>query len=408
MARLIAVSIDCRNNEIRQTFVEMISRRQHYLIAKGQGTGAVDMLLLELDEYRPQHTFDRVRQLLGTAPDLEIFLTASRMDPQLLLEAFRVGVKEFLPQPLTRQDVEPALERFETRFAGKVSGLELRAGKVIAVIGVRGGVGASTVATNLAVSVQQARRHEPVALVDLDIHGGDLGLFLDVPVSQGLTHLTKDISRLDETILRSTLVQHPSGLQFLASGCDAYDDFMFEPGSMMRVTSLLRSIHRHVFIDCGHVLNPSVKEVLDGADQVILVTTLSLPVIRRTKRLLEILSAAHYPTTKIALVVNRYEKDQKDLVAEIEGLLGMHMAGLIPNDYESASEAINHGKPLTVMASKTSIAQWYQGGVGQLIGEQAKDASASSKEEGKGLSFLGRCFSSIGVEARRKSSVVGR
>ena len=156
------------------------------------------------------------------------------------------------------------------------------------------------------------------------------------------------------------------------------------------------------------MLNPSVKEVLDGADQVILVTTLSLPVIRRTKRLLEILSAAHYPASKIALVVNRYEKDQKDLVAETEGLLGMPMAGLIPNDYASASEAINHGKPLTVMASKTPIAQWYLRGVGQLIGEQAEGASASSKGEVKGLSFLGRCFSSIGMEAGRKSSIVGR
>lgn len=324
----------------------------------------------------------------------------------MLLEAFRIGVKEFLPQPLTPQDVEQALVRFEERFAGKVSGSEMQAGKVIAVLGVRGGVGASTVATNLAVSVQQAQPHESVALIDLDIHGGDLGLFLDLPVSQGLTHLTKDISRLDETILRSTLVRHPSGVQFLASGCEANDDFVFASGNMMRVVSLLRSIHKHVFIDCGHVLNPSVREVLDGVDQVILVTTLSLPVIRRTKRLLEILLAADYPSTKIALVVNRYEKDQKDLVAETETLLGTQMAGLIPNDYESANEAINHGKPLTVMASRTPIAQWYLQGVGQLIGEQPEGAISSSKAQAKGLSFLGRCFSSIGMEVGRKPSVV--
>jgi len=406
MARLIAVSIDCRNEEIRRTFEELVSRRLHYLIAKGQGTGAVDMLLLELDDFRPQHTFDRVRQLLSTAPDLEIFLTASRMEPQLLLEAFRVGVKEFLSQPLTRQEVEPALARFEERFAGKTSDLEVQAGKVIAVLGVRGGVGASTVATNLAISVQQAKPQDPVALIDLDIHGGDLGLFLDMPASQGLTHLTKDISRLDETILRSTMVRHPSGLRFLATGCDAYDDFTFEAGSMMRMTSLLRSIHRHVFIDCGHVLNPSVKEVLDSADQVILVTMLSLPVIRRTKRLLEILFTAHYPSTKLALVVNRYEKDQKDLVAETEALLGMHIAGLIPNDYESASEAINHGKPLTVMASRTPIAQWYLRGVQQLIGDQDEGTVATSKGQAKGLSFLGRCFSSMGMEVGRKPSAV--
>jgi pilus assembly protein CpaE len=405
MARLIAVSIDCRNEEVRRTFEDIASRRLHYLIAKGQGTGAVDMLLLELDEFRPQHTFDRVRQLLSTAPDLEIFLTASRMDPQLLLEAFRVGVKEFLPQPLTRQDVEPALARFEERFACKASGLEMHAGKVIAVIGVRGGVGTSTVATNLAVSVQQAGRQESVALVDLDIHGGELSLFLDLPASQGLTHLTKDISRLDETILRSTLVRHSSGLQFLASGCEAYDDFKLAPGSMLRVLALLRSIHRHVFIDCGHILESSVREVLDSADQIIVVTTLALPAIRKTKRLLDVLLAAHDPAGKITLVVNRYEKDQKDLVEETETLLNLPIAGLIPNDYGSASEAMHHGKPLTIMASKTSIGQWYLREVGKLIGEQVEGA-ASSKGQVKSLSFLGRCFSSLGMEVGRKPSAV--
>ncbi|HSB46185.1 MAG TPA: hypothetical protein VLD60_14315, partial [Nitrospira sp.] len=64
MARLIAVSIDCRNKETQQTFEEIVSRRRDYLITKGQGTGAVDMLLLELDEFRPQKTFDHVRELL--------------------------------------------------------------------------------------------------------------------------------------------------------------------------------------------------------------------------------------------------------------------------------------------------------------------------------------------------------
>ena len=64
MARLIAVSIDCRNEAARQTFEEIVSSRRGYLVTKGQGTGAVDMLLLELDEVRPQQTFAHVRELL--------------------------------------------------------------------------------------------------------------------------------------------------------------------------------------------------------------------------------------------------------------------------------------------------------------------------------------------------------
>ena len=121
MARLIAVSIDCRNEAARQTFEEIVSRRRDYLVTKGQGTGAADMLLLELDESRPQQTFAHIRELLSASHNLEVFLTASRTDPQILLEAFRFGVKEFLPQPLTRQDVEPALARFEERFSGRAT-----------------------------------------------------------------------------------------------------------------------------------------------------------------------------------------------------------------------------------------------------------------------------------------------
>ena len=275
------------------------------------------------------------------------------------LEAFRLGVKEFLPQPLTRQEVEPALARFEERFNGRTSGAEMQSGRVVSVIGARGGVGTSTVATNLATSMQQGRQSESVALVDLDLHGGDLGLFLDLHASQGLKHLSKDISRLDETIVRSSLVKHSSGLHLLASGYEGFEEVEPTTGSTMRVIGLLRSMHRHVFVDCGHVLDPAVKEALDCSDQVIVVTTLSLPAIRRTKRLLEALAAAQYPTDKVMVVVNRYTNDQKDLLSETEGMLAVRMAGLIPNDYGTASEAIDHGKPLTIMAARTSIGQWY-------------------------------------------------
>src|SRR6185295_17293582 len=407
MARLIAVSIDCRNEAARQIFEEIFSQRRDYLVTKGQGTGAVDMLLLELDEVRPQQTFAHIRDLLNASPDLEVFLTASRTDPQVLLEAFRLGVKEFLPQPLTRQEVEPALARFEERFNGRVSGAEMQSGRVVSVIGARGGVGASTVVTNLATSVQQASQRESVVLMDLDMHGGDLGLFLDLHPSQGLKHLSKDISRLDETIVRGSLAQHSSGLHLLASGYEEFDEVEPTTGSTMRVIGLLRSMHRNVFIDCGHVLEPAVKEALDCSDQIIVVTTLSLPTIRRTKRLLAVLGAAHYPVGKVLVVVNRYTNDQKDLSSETEDMLDIRVAGLIPNDYGTASDALDHGKPLTIIASRTTLGQWYLRGTDQLIGEKpAVNGTIPGKEQNKKASFLGRYLPSFRLETKGKPSVV--
>src|SRR5262245_16453827 len=144
----------------------------------------------------------------------------------------------------------------------------------------------------------------------------------------------------------------------------------------MRFIGFLRSMHRHVFVDCGHVLEHAVKEALDCSDQIIVVTTLSLPTIRRTKRLLETFGAAHYPAGKVRVVVNRYVNDQKELLKETEGMLGLQMAGLIPNDYGTASEAIDRGKPLTITAARTTIGQWFSKGTDQLIREtSAKSAT---------------------------------
>jgi pilus assembly protein CpaE len=407
MAQLIAVSIDCRNEAARQTFEEVISRRRDYLITKGQGTGAADMLFLELDESRPQQTFGHIRELLSTSPNLEVFLTASRTDPQMLLEGFRVGVKEFLPQPLTRQDVEPALARFEERFKGRTADVENQSGRVFCVIGARGGVGTSTVATNLATTVQQARQRESVALVDLDMHGGDLGLLLDLRPSQGIKHLSRDISRLDETIIRSTLMKHSSGLQLLASGYEGIHEMGPTIGSTMRIIGLMRSMHRELFVDCGHVLEPAVKEALDCSDQIILVTTLSLPTIRRTKRLLESFIAEHYSPGKVSVVVNRYVSNQKELLKETEDMLGVRIAGLIPNDYGTASEAIDHGKPLSIMAVRTTIGQWYLKGTSHLIGDMAvADGAGPGKESSKKTSFLGRYLPSLALETRGKPPVI--
>ena len=405
MARLITVAINCRTEAAKQTFEEVLSRRRDYLVTKGQGTGAADMVLLELDELRPQSTLGHIRELLSASPKLEVFLTASQTDPQLLLEVFRLGVKEFLPQPLTRQDVEPALARFEERYRGRTTEVEGQGGRVVCVFGARGGVGTSTAAINFAASVRQAEQHESVALVDLDMHGGDLGLFLDLPTSQGLKQLSNDLSRLDETIVRSSMVNHASGIHLLPSGYEGFDEVETKRGSTMRVIALLRSMHRNVFIDCGHVLEPAVKEALDCSDQIIVVTTLSLPTIRRTKRLLEALRTAQYPAGKICVVVNRYVNDQKELSKEMEVILGIRVAGLIPNDYGTASEAMNHGKPLTVMAPKTAIGQWYLKGTERLITEKMAVGDPHS-ESSKKFSFLGKYLPGFRLEHRTKPSLV--
>ena len=103
-------------------------------------------------------------------------------------------------------------------------------------------------------------------------------------------------------------------------------------------------------------------------------------------------------------MVNRYTSDQKDLLSETEGMLAVRMAGLIPNDYGTASEAIEHGKPLTIMAARTSISQWYLRGSNQLISGKAT-VNGMAKDANNKTSFFGRYFQSLGLELKGKPSV---
>jgi hypothetical protein len=95
------------------------------------------------------------------------------------------------------------------------------------------------------------------------------------------------------------------------------------------------------------------------------------------------------------------------LLGETESMLAVRMAGLIPNDYGTASEAIDHGKPFTIMAARTSIGQWYLRGSDQLISGKARvNGTASTQEAGKKTSFFGRYLPSLGLELKGKPSVV--
>jgi hypothetical protein len=86
-------------------------------------------------------------------------------------------------------------------------------------------------------------------------------------------------------------------------------------------------------------------------------------------------------------------------------MLGMRVAGLIPNDYETARESIDHGKPLAIMAPKTSLGQWYRRGIDQLLAEKST-VNGKPKEADKKSSFLGRYLPSFGLEAKGKPSIV--
>src|SRR5919109_886338 len=379
----ISVGLDIKIEGLRGEFEEIITSQHEFRVTQYDLHRVPELLILELDEDRGK-TFAQIQAALATSPSTEIFLTSAQTDSEVLLEALRTGVKEFIPQPIQRAELEDALARFKERHKERKPAMVKR-GKLITVIGSKGGVGTTTVAVNLAASLRQANPDRSVVLVDLNPQFGDAALFLDMESAHTMGDIAKNIARLDETFLMSILSKHASGLYLLPS-VEAVDEIgLLTPDAVEKTLDLLQTMFDYVIIDSGDSLADTTLATLNMSPTVFLVCTLTLPVLRNTKRLLNILSHLHYPTEHISIVVNRYEKRTEVSPKDMEEALGRKASWLIPNDYFTTMNAINKGQPLSVIADRADVTKSFK-----------KLAQALSIEEQavEKTSFFSRLFKS--------------
>jgi len=329
---------------------------------KAQGSPEVpSVMIMELSS-NPEETFAVIREIGKLANGSEVFLTAAVLDSAILLEAMRAGAKEYLPQPIKKEEVESAFRRFKERAAVRPGpGAEKRkTGKVFAFFGGKGGVGTTSIAVNLAAALKNRPDKPTVVLVDVNQHGGDLPLYLDLQPNHSFRDIATDLSRLDQAFLIRILTKTESGLQVLASGYDDLSTGRLNPDCVEATLKLLQIHFDYVVLDCGHVLDLTTKKALELASLIFVTSTLMVPVVHRTKRILELLRGSGFPPDKIRLVMNRYLPAEQEVLKETEDILKQKTYWFFPNDYPSVSQAVNGGKPIIEMASRSQVAKAFK------------------------------------------------
>ena len=408
MANFVTVSLECRSEEVRSAFKTALAHHREFVPKPTRATGMPDMLVLELDEYNPTRTLSEVRSMMHASPRTEVILTSKRTDPQIMLEAMRMGVKEFLPEPLESKDIEEALVRFKTRFAAQNQDAAMNLGAVLAIIGSKAGVGASVAALNLAIALQQsAKEGTNTVLIDLNLSSNDLSLYLDVVAQRGWHDLSQDISRLDPAMLQGILVKHTSGVHLLGAGGDGSEESL-SPGCVLYTIDLLRSMFDYVVVDCGARITPQVEECLELSNQVYMITNLSIPSIRHSSRILQAIQDRTGGSVPTSLVINRYRSRDAEMLKQAEDLLRMKSDWLIPNDYGPVSQSLDEGKSVLQQNPKAEISQSYSKRAAEVVREQTQKRKGSHGIPGPENyeSLLGRLWTGMtnGVRVKTKTA----
>ena len=382
---VIPVRLEVKSAELREALARIVNSTEGFRLRDPGDPGPFELLILELGK-DVEREFQIVQSFSNLGTVREIFLTAPQQDPKVLVLALRAGIREFFPQPVNQQEVRQALENFkQRRDSGKDNIKAERTGKIINVVASKGGVGNTTIAVNLAVSLADPNRRQSVALVDMNLLFGEVPLFLDIKPSFHWGEVAKNITRLDAMFLMSVLHRHGSGVYVLPAPAELNGTHQLTPDIIEKLLTLMKSIFDYTVLDSGRTNDDIAISALELSDTVLVTCILSVPCLTNVNRLTRVLYDLGFaPGANLRLIVNRYLKDTSISLKDAEESVRMKVSWTVPNDFRTTMSAINQGKSLSEVSMRSPVAH--------SIRQIAVDLSDKEIREEKKGSFFGNLF----------------
>jgi pilus assembly protein CpaE len=304
-----------------------------------------EVCIIDLDHDR-RMALDTVEYLRrASLTPISIFAVSSRMDSDSIIDAMRSGCTEYLEKPLVADRVQEALVQLSRKKRDSlVSPVQ---GKLITLMGVKGGVGTTTLAVHLAYSI--AKRGKKVLLIDHHPELGEVTLHLGLEHhNYGFYELACNLSRMDAELLQGFALKHESGLEVLASPEGIGMTPRTTTEAVQQTLRFLLRMYDYVVVDTNCGFDEQNLAILEASDEFSLIATPQLPSIRSASRFLDYLLRLNYPMSKSQVVLNRWSKRAPLSVDNIEKALHRKISLIIPNCEPELIEAIATGIPVPV------------------------------------------------------------
>ncbi len=307
---------------------------------------------------RPLQT---IESLLSLLPDTPVIVFSQSRDIETARKAMLAGARDYLPRPVRpdvlRDSVFKALTAEENRRLRKIGQLPSAAtsGTIVTVFGAKGGIGKSTVSTNLAVAMAQ-QHADSVVVVDLDNGFGDITGMLDVKPEKTLFDLVRDIDKVEGDDLPKYLVKHElSGLNVLAAP-SVLEWRQVSADQVRRVVELLAKHFDKVVLDTSGTLNEVSEMTIEIATMVLWVTTSEFASVRDTIEALRALKTLSYSQERIRIVMNGISPDDGVRPSIVQEALQRDVFWQIPYD-KKVRQGTHLGQPIIITAPNSVAAK---------------------------------------------------
>jgi len=335
-------------------------------------------------------------QINADMPEMGVILILTGSEGQEVWhKMLRAGIKEFVTRPITAdrllEEVRKvaAIQSKTSKRAGTTAPAPAAAQpetpkrRVVTITGPRGGCGKTVIATNLAVAL--ARASEKVALVDLNLWGGDVAMLLDISPKRTLGDLLPGFGGIDYDVVDSVMSKHPTGVSVLpAPLTGTFDGSTLSRYMVQSILEALREHYEYIIVDTGYANLESTLAAMDYSDLILVVVGMDLPRLRDGKLYLKNLLAANYPKEKIRVIVNRTTTSKEISSTEVETILEFPVTAQIPSDDALVGSSVNLGQPFVNSSPNKPVTKALLG----LAEAMAPGASLEKKRTGRWFSFI--------------------
>lgn len=331
-----------------------------------------------LDDKR---ALDLAARLQQAAPEVAVVLLRERESGEMLRTALRLGVRDVLGASSDADTVRSSTARaielatsLRGRLAAAAGGARPetpsdRPGEIITVFSAKGGCGKTFLATNLAVAL--AASGTEVALVDLDLHFGDVAIVLQLFPTRTIQDAARERG-LDPAALRSYLTPHPTGVWALAAPTEPPVADTVSASAVSTILKLLRSSFAYVVVDTPAAVNDQVLSAFDESDAIALLATLDVPSIKNLKLTMQTMERLRYPPNRIRVVVNRADSRVGLRLPDVEKVLGTAVDLTIPSS-RSVPISVNKGNPILLEEPRGNVAEAIRRLAAQLAPASAEE-----------------------------------
>ena len=317
-------------------------------------------------------------------PNTKVIVIGHVNDVILYRELMRNGVSEYLVAPVTSHHF---IEAVAALYADpKAAPL----GRIVAFVGAKGGVGASTLAHNVGWAISQRQDIETV-ITDLDLSFGTAALNFNQDGGGGFHEALGAPERVDGTLIDRLMTKLGHKLSLLSGPGGIDRDIAIEAHAVETVLNVVRHTAPMIIVDVPNVWAPWVKYTLLNADEIVIVATPELPALRNAKNLVDLLKAGRPNDKPPILVLNQVgiPKRPEISVADFSKALGLSPSAIIAHDPQSFGLAQSNGQMLFEVAPKSKAAEMLAG-LAETLSGKSKPAKAPSKFAMPKLSFLGK------------------